>query len=193
MRPQARPVRIRSLPQRQSGRREATAENRSGTSGDHFRRPVSDASGSVCRQTHPARPTVASQGTWRDANRERQPVRESLQGRRSWTDELTETGGSLFELPFPSPLLRGNRTRARRRRRCVLGARAWPIPVEVGHRFRIEADHSRPKWINFLPKWTTGSRILNVRRSPARGILRNVELMVTRVGGRARPARGRQY
>ena len=40
---------------------------------------------------------------------------------------------------------------------------------------------------------STGSRILNVRRSPARGILRNVELMVTRVGGRARPARGRQY
>ena len=38
--------------------------------------PVSDASGSVCRQTHPARPTVASQGTCHDVNRERQPVRE---------------------------------------------------------------------------------------------------------------------
>ena len=63
MRHQARPVRIRSLPQRPSGRREATAENRSGSSADHLRRPVSDASGSVCRQTHPTRPTVASQGT----------------------------------------------------------------------------------------------------------------------------------
>ena len=47
MRPQARPVRIRSLRQRPSGRREATAENRSGSSADHLRRPVSDASGSV--------------------------------------------------------------------------------------------------------------------------------------------------
>ena len=32
--------------------------------GDHLRRPVSDASGSVCRQMHPARPTATRDG-WR--------------------------------------------------------------------------------------------------------------------------------
>ncbi len=83
MRPQARPVRIRSLPQRPSGRREATAENRSDTSGDHTRRPVSNASGSVCRQTHPARQTAASQGTRHDLDRNRRRVREVGATRRT--------------------------------------------------------------------------------------------------------------
>ena len=87
MRPQARPVRIRSLRQRPSGRREATAENRSGSSADHLRRPVSDASGSVCRQTHPTRPTVASQGTGHDVNRQRQPVRE-IGGNLKWHEVI---------------------------------------------------------------------------------------------------------
>ena len=87
MRPQVRPVRIRSLRQRPSGRREATAENRSGSSADHLRRPVSDASGSVCRQTHPTRPTVASQGTGHDVNRQRQPVRE-IGGNLKWHEVI---------------------------------------------------------------------------------------------------------
>ena len=101
MRPHARPVRIRPLRQRLSGRREPTAENRSGTSGDHLRRPVSDASGSVCRQTHPARPTAASQGTCHDVNRKRQPVREigTTSDRRFSVPRFPPAGQSSILLP----------------------------------------------------------------------------------------------
>ena len=57
------------------------------------------------------------------------------------------------------PLLREARTRPRRRRRvrtrstCVADSRRSGSPMPV------EADHSRSKWINFLPKWIAGSRI----------------------------------